>query len=59
MEAKARGAKLIHVDPRFTRTSALADVHVALRPGSDIIFLGDRHEYHPGSEEAAAYRKEH
>jgi formate dehydrogenase major subunit len=40
MEAKARGATLIHVDPRFTRTSALADVHVSLRAGSDIVFLG-------------------
>lgn len=40
MEAKARGAKVIHVDPRFTRTSALADVHVPLRAGSDVAFLG-------------------
>ena len=40
MEAKARGATLIHVDPRFTRTSAMADVHVPLRAGSDIAFLG-------------------
>ena len=40
MEAKARGAKLVHVDPRFTRTSAMADVHVPLRVGSDIAFLG-------------------
>jgi formate dehydrogenase major subunit len=40
MEAKARGAKLIHVDPRYTRTSALADVHVPLRAGTDIAFLG-------------------
>jgi formate dehydrogenase major subunit len=40
MEAKARGATVIHVDPRFTRTSALADVHVPLRAGSDIAFLG-------------------
>ena len=40
MEAKARGAKVIHVDPRFTRTSAVADVFVALRAGSDIAFLG-------------------
>ena len=40
MEAKARGATLIHVDPRFTRTSALADIHVPLRPGTDIAFLG-------------------
>ncbi len=40
MEAKARGAKIIHVDPRFTRTSAVADVHVPIRAGSDIAFLG-------------------
>jgi formate dehydrogenase major subunit len=40
MEAKARGAKIIHVDPRFTRTSAMADLHVPLRAGSDIAFLG-------------------
>ncbi|MCU1454463.1 MAG: formate dehydrogenase, alpha subunit [Acidimicrobiales bacterium] len=40
MEAKARGATLIHVDPRFTRTSAVADLHVPLRAGSDIAFLG-------------------
>src|SRR4051812_41930616 len=40
MEAKARGAKVIHVDPRFTRTSAVADLHVPLRAGADIAFLG-------------------
>ncbi len=40
VEAKRRGAKVIHVDPRFTRTSALADLHVPLRAGSDIAFLG-------------------
>jgi formate dehydrogenase major subunit len=40
VEAKARGAKIIHVDPRFTRTSALADIHVPLRAGTDIAFLG-------------------
>jgi formate dehydrogenase major subunit len=40
MEAKARGATMIHVDPRFTRTSALADLHVPLRAGTDIAFLG-------------------
>ncbi len=40
MEAKERGATVIHVDPRFTRTSALADIHVPIRPGSDIAFLG-------------------
>ena len=40
MEAKARGATVIHVDPRYTRTSAVADLHVPLRAGSDIAFLG-------------------
>jgi formate dehydrogenase major subunit len=40
MEAKARGAQVIHVDPRFTRTSALANLHVPIRAGTDIAFLG-------------------
>ena len=40
MEAKSRGAKVIHVDPRFTRTSAHADTFVPLRVGTDIAFLG-------------------
>ena len=40
VEAKARGAKVVHIDPRFTRTSALADRHLTLRAGSDIAFLG-------------------
>jgi formate dehydrogenase major subunit len=40
VEAQKHGAKMIHIDPRFTRTSALADVHVPLRAGSDIAFLG-------------------
>src|SRR6478609_9105078 len=40
MEAKRKGATVIHVDPRFTRTSAMADVHVPIRAGSDIAFLG-------------------
>ncbi len=39
-EAKSRGATLIHVDPRFTRTSALADIHAPIRSGTDIAFLG-------------------
>ncbi|CAA9228342.1 MAG: Formate dehydrogenase O alpha subunit, partial [uncultured Blastococcus sp.] len=39
-EAKARGAKIVHIDPRFTRTSAIADLHVPLRIGTDIAFLG-------------------
>jgi formate dehydrogenase major subunit len=40
MEAKARGAKVVHVDPRFTRTSAVSDLHVPIRAGTDIAFLG-------------------
>jgi formate dehydrogenase major subunit len=40
MKAKERGAKIIHVDPRFTRTSAMADLHVPIRSGTDIAFLG-------------------
>lgn len=40
MLAKQRGAKIIHVDPRFTRTSAVADIYAPIRAGSDIAFLG-------------------
>ena len=40
MEARERGAKIIHVDPRYTRTSANADLYAPIRPGTDIAFLG-------------------
>jgi len=40
MKAKAKGATLIHVDPRFTRTSAMCDQYVPIRSGTDIAFLG-------------------
>src|SRR5579884_2596265 len=40
LEARERGAKVIHIDPRFTRTSAMATKHVGIRAGSDIAFLG-------------------
>jgi formate dehydrogenase major subunit len=40
MEAKEKGTKVIHVDPRFSRTSAVADYWVPLRAGSDVLFLG-------------------
>lgn len=40
LRAKEKGATLIHVDPRYTRTSTQCDFHVALRSGSDIAFLG-------------------
>ena len=39
------GARLIHVDPRFTRTSARCDFHVPLRSGTDIAFLGGMINY--------------
>jgi formate dehydrogenase major subunit len=40
VEAKERGAEIFHVDPRYTRTSAIADAHIPLRTGSDIALLG-------------------
>jgi len=40
LEAREKGAKVIHVDPRFSRTSAMADYWLPLRAGSDIVFLG-------------------
>src|SRR3954454_20529917 len=40
IEAKrTRNAKIVSVDPRFTRTSAVADLYAPLRPGTDIAFL--------------------
>src|SRR3989441_2994025 len=45
MKAKERGAKLIHVDPRYTRTSAAADIHVPLRSGTNIAFFGGLMSY--------------
>ncbi len=40
IEAKrTRNAKLVVVDPRFTRTAAVADVYAPIRPGTDIAFL--------------------
>ncbi len=40
MKAKERGAVIVHVDPRFTRTSAVADLYAPIRSGTDIAFLG-------------------
>ena len=45
MKAKDKGATLIHVDPRFTRTSAKCDVYAPIRSGSDIPFLGGLVKY--------------
>lgn len=40
-----KGAKLIVVDPRFTRSAAVADVYAPLRPGTNIAFLGGMINY--------------
>jgi formate dehydrogenase major subunit len=46
MKAKVeRGATMIHVDPRFTRTSAVADTHVRIRTGTDAAFFGGLIQY--------------
>ncbi len=45
LEAMKNGAKLLSVDPRFTRTSAKADFYTALRSGTDIAFLGGMMKY--------------
>src|SRR5262249_30996811 len=34
------GAKMIHIDPRFTRTSAVSDVYARIRTGTDTAFFG-------------------
>ncbi len=40
LQAKQKGATVMHADPRFTRTSAMADLYAPVRAGSDIAFLG-------------------
>jgi formate dehydrogenase major subunit len=40
MAAREKGAKLIVVDPRYTRTAAVADIYAPIRSGADIAFLG-------------------
>ncbi len=45
MAAKDKGAKLISVDPRFTRTSAKADIYAPMRSGTDIAFIGGMIKY--------------
>ncbi|MFI6504723.1 formate dehydrogenase-N subunit alpha [Nonomuraea typhae] len=41
MRAKLdRGAKIIHADPRFTRTSAVADTYLRIRTGTDVAYFG-------------------
>ncbi len=45
VKAQKRGAKIIHVDPRFTRTSARSDAYIPLRSGTDIAVLGGMINY--------------
>jgi len=45
LRAKENGAKIMHVDPKFSRTSAKSDFHVPLRSGTDIAFLGGLIKY--------------
>ena len=47
MKAKERGATIIHVDPRFTRTSAVADIHVPIRAGTRHRVPRRHHSLHP------------
>jgi formate dehydrogenase-N alpha subunit len=44
-KAKEKGAKIVSVDPRFTRTSSKADVYASLRSGTDIAFMGGMINY--------------
>jgi len=44
-EAQQKGAKLISVDPRFTRTSSKADIYAPMRSGTDIAILGGMIKY--------------
>ena len=44
-KAMEQGATLINVDPRFTRTSAKADIYAPIRSGADIAFLGGMIKY--------------
>jgi len=45
LRAKEKGATVIHVDPRYTRTSSQADIYASLRSGTDIAFLGGMIKY--------------
>lgn len=50
MQAKLKGARIMHADPRFTRTTAVADTYAPVRAGSDIAFLGGLINYVINSE---------
>jgi formate dehydrogenase major subunit len=50
LEARELGAKVIHVDPRYSRTSAMSDLWTPIRAGTDIAFLGGLVNYVQESE---------
>ncbi|CEG29266.1 assimilatory nitrate reductase catalytic subunit [Bacillus sp. B-jedd] len=45
VKAKEKGGRIVSVDPRYTRSSAMADVYAPLRSGTDIAFLGGMINY--------------
>jgi formate dehydrogenase major subunit len=45
LKAKEAGATVMHVDPKFSRTSARCNIHVPLRSGTDIAMLGGMVRY--------------
>lgn len=45
IKAKEKGAVVMHVDPKFSRTSARSHFHVPIRSGTDIAFLGGMIKY--------------
>ncbi len=61
MRARERGATIIHVDPRFTRTSASASRYAQIRAGTDIAFLGGliRHVLHSERWQADPFFREY
>ena len=44
-KAKENGGKIVSVDPRYTRTSAMSDIYASLRSGTDIPFMGGMIKY--------------
>src|SRR5580765_6408579 len=48
-KAQENGAKIIHVDPRCTRTSAGADIYARIRPGTHAAFLHTMIRHRPGN----------
>jgi hypothetical protein len=59
--AKEQGTYILHVDPRFNRTSSIAGIFAKLRSGTDIAFVGgminyDRAQPHSGRVRARVHQ---